>query len=221
MVVNMLYELKSVRKSHGVSQVEAAEKFGVPLSTYRNWEQCKNMPRDNSAIKEMADYFNVPMEALFGYDLVEPGTFVTDQESKFKYVPLIGEIAAGEPIYMQQIDRHMPVPIEVMGHHPRAFLLKVIGNSVNRKIPSGYYALVDPDEKEVNERDLYAICVNGDSATIKHVKKLDNGYELAPDSYDPTCLPIILDYNDPADASKVVTVIGRVVYAVMPFDYEL
>lgn len=220
----MLYELMNIRKERGVTRKQAAEELGVQLGTYRNWEQCVNMPRDNSVIKQIADYFGVSMEALFGYDMVRPGSFNDLPEQRnaaFKYVPLFGEIAAGEPIYMWEIDRHIPVPKEVMRDHPKAYLAKVVGNSMNRRIPNGYYALVDPAEDELNEHDAFAICVNGDSATIKRVKKLENGYELIPDSYDPTCLPIVLDYNDPDDKDKTVTVLGKVVYAVMPFDYEI
>ena len=218
----MLRELKNIRKAHGVSQVEAADRFGVPLSTYRNWEQCKNMPRDSSAIKEMAEYFCVSLEALLGYDIAESRSSLVDQDIfMFGYVPLVDEMLAGEPVQSQRVDESMPVPSEVLSRHPHAFLLRVTGNSVNRKIPKGYYALVDPDEREISERGLYAICVSGVGVTIRHVKKLDNGYELAPESYDPTCLSIVLDYNDPTDAKKGVTVVGRVVYAMMPFDYEV
>ena len=217
---DMLYELKTIRKQKGISQVNTAEALGVPLGTYRNWEQCISMPRDNAMLKQIADYFEVNMDALFGYDLVTPGS-LSDQESEFKYVPVYGEIAAGEPMYMWPIDRHIPVPKEVMRDHPKAFLARVTGDSMNRRIPSGYLALVDPDEAEPNEHDAFAICVNGDQATIKRVKRLANGYELIPDSYDPTCLPIVLDYNDPDDKDKTVTVLGKVVYAIMPFDFEI
>jgi repressor LexA len=220
----MLYELKEARKRKGYSQADAAKALDVPLGTYRNWEQCISMPRDNAMLKRIADMLSVSMEALFGYDVMPPGGFSDlpeQQESKLKYVPAYGEIAAGEPIYMYEVDRHLPVPMEVMNDRPRSYLVKVVGNSMNRRIPNGYYALVDPDDSELNEHDAFAICVNGDHATIKRVKKLENGYELIPDSYDQTCLPIVLDYNDPADKDKMVTVLGKVVYAVMPFDYEI
>ena len=35
----MLYELKNLRKASGFTQASMAEKLGVPLGTYRNWEQ--------------------------------------------------------------------------------------------------------------------------------------------------------------------------------------
>ena len=69
----MLYELKSIRKRAKLTQEEAAEQLHVPLSTYRNWEQCKNAPRTASELKRVADFFGVSITDLFGDDLTEPG----------------------------------------------------------------------------------------------------------------------------------------------------
>ena len=71
----MLFELKTIRKKSGLSQEEAAEQFGVPLNTYRNWEQLKTMPRNRADIPRLAAFFGVTVEDLFGNDLVEPGAF--------------------------------------------------------------------------------------------------------------------------------------------------
>lgn len=216
----MLYELQRLRREKGVSQVQAAADLDVQLSTYRNREQCRTMPRDNTVLKRIADYLEVSIEALFGYDLVLPGTFQVDDGAEFKRVPVYGEIAAGEPLYMQEIERHAPVPKNVMKEHPHAYLVRVVGDSVNRRILDGYYALVDPDEREpTNDRDLYAVCVNGDSATIKRYRRLANGCQLVPDSYDPTIREITFDMND--EDTPEVTIMGKVVYAVMPFDFEI
>lgn len=216
-----MYELKKARKASGVSQVEAAEKFGVPLSTYRNWEQCKNMPRDNSTIKEMADYFGVSMEALFGYDMVEPGAFADIPEyedSRFRLVPMFGSIAAGRPIAMEAAVDHFPVPREVMTKYPRAFLLRIAGESMNRILPNGSFALVDPSQKEPVDNAPYAVCVNGYDATVKRIHKLANGFELVPDSNDPTYRAKVYDYG--IEGTETVTVIGRVVWYCIPFDWD-
>lgn len=107
-----------------------------------------------------------------------------------------------------------------MAAHPSAYLVRVEGDSVNRRILNGYYALVDPNQREpTNERDLFAVCVNGDSATIKRYRRLANGCQLLPDSYDPTIREITFDMND--ENTPEVTIMGKVIYAVMPLDYEL
>lgn len=53
---------------------------------------------------------------------------------------------------------------------------------------------------------------------LKRVVKLSNGFELTPDSADPTFRPTVYDYNEPG--TDPVTIIGRVVFYVLPFDWE-
>lgn len=134
-------------------------------------------------------------------------------------VPIYGEIAAGTPIDMAEFEDEFPIPVKIRKKHPESGLLRVKGSSYNRSIPDGYLALVDFSDKEPNERDPFAVCVNGYSATIKRIRPLANGFELIPNSYDPTYLSTIYDYNK--DDTEEVTVIGKVVWATMPFDYEI
>lgn len=214
----MLYELKAIRKKSGISQKDAAEQFNVPLSTYRNWEQRKNMPRDNETLKQIADYFDVSMEALFGYDMVQPGAF-EDQQAKFRYVPLVADIAAGMPVEPDEIIDHIPIPNEVMRKHPRAFLLRINGTSMNRVLPNGCYALVDPDRRDVVDNRAYAVKINGDAATAKRVRRLAHGVELVPDSLDPTHKTMVCDADSPR--FKEVKIEGEIVWYTLPFDFAI
>ena len=219
----MLYELKQLRKKKGITQSEAANEFGVPLSTYRNWEQLKNMPRDNATLKKIADYFDVSMEALFGYDLVNPGAFSDlpeEQNAKMKYVPLIAEIAAGMPIEADEIIDFIPIPNEVMRKHPAAYLLRINGTSMNRVLPDGCYALVDPSMKDVVDGHAYAVKANGDASTAKRIKRLANGVELIPDSLDPTHKPIVFDKDDESKW-KELKIEGEIVWYTIPFDFQI
>lgn len=133
-------------------------------------------------------------------------------------VPLYGAIAAGTPIEMTPVENTQPVPAKVHELHPNAFLLKVEGNSMNRVLPNGSYALIDPCKTVERDGAPYAVCINGYDATIKRVRKLNNGFELVPDSTDPTYETKTYNYNEPE--TQTITVIGRVVYYVLPFDWE-
>lgn len=137
--------------------------------------------------------------------------------SEFVDVPLLGSIAAGTPMEMVETEDTHPVPTKVMEQYPDAKLLKVKGSSMNRVLPDGCYALVDPCEDVERDNQPYAVCVNGYDATIKRVHKLANGFELVPDSTDPTYKAKVYDYGEPG--TETVTVIGRVVYYVLPFDW--
>lgn len=138
--------------------------------------------------------------------------------NNFIDVPLYGSISAGIPIEMIEIEGTHPVPMKVADKYPDAFLLRVEGESMNRILPNGCYALIDPCESIDRDNQPYAICVNGYDATIKRVHQLANGFELLPDSTDPTYKPKIYDYGVPD--TDIITVIGRVVYHVLPFDWD-
>lgn len=144
---------------------------------------------------------------------------VTTQVAPFVDVPLYGSIAAGTPIEMVEVEGEFPVPATVADRYPDAFLLKVEGESMNRVLPNGCYALVDPCMDADRQNAAYAVCVNGYDATIKRVRRLNNGFELVPDSTDPTYKPALYDYG--VEGTETITVIGRVVYYVLPFDWEI
>ena len=133
-------------------------------------------------------------------------------------VPLYGSIAAGTPIEMIAVEDTQQVPDKVYAAHPDAFLLRVEGESMNRILPNGCLALVDPCSEVDRDGYPYAVCVNGYDATIKRVRKLNNGFVLEPDSMDPTYEPQVFNYNEPD--TMAVTVIGRVVFYVLPTDWE-
>lgn len=136
----------------------------------------------------------------------------------FVDVPLYGSIAAGTPIEMMEVENTHPIPAKVHDAYPDAFLLKVEGDSMNHILPNGCYALVEPSNEVEADGKPYAVCVNGYDATIKRVKKLANGFQLVPDSTDPTYPVQTFNYNEPG--TETITVIGRVVYYVLPFDWS-
>ena len=86
-------------------------------------------------------------------------------------VPLLSRIAAGTPLEMEDYADSFPIPARLRDKYPDAFLLRVDGESMNRIIPNGCYALVDPCDEVLHDGKPYAICVNGYDATIKRVHK--------------------------------------------------
>ena len=201
--------IKRLRTDAGLTQSELAKKVGVTRATVTQWETGWSQPR-MGAVERLAEAFGVSISEL------------VDSRTKgigFVDVPLLGSIAAGKPIDTMESDERFPAPLPIVERHPRSFFLRVEGDSVNRRIPNGYVALIDPDEREPNDRDIFAVCVNGYSATLKHVRKLANGYELVPDSYDPTQRPIVFDYGE--EGTDEVTIIGKVIWAAVPFDMDL
>lgn len=208
------YKIAEARIAKGWSQQQLAEKIGTTQQTIQRYE---SGARDlkSSVIIKLSAALGVTISYLLGLKDADEEVVREDQ---FVDVPLYGSIAAGIPIEMMEVEDTFPVPAKMHDAHPEAFLLKVEGESMNRILPNGCYALVDPCETVEENGAPYAVCVNGYDATIKRVRKLNNGFELVPDSTDPTYPVQTYNYNEPG--TETITVIGRVVYYVLPFDWS-
>lgn len=134
-------------------------------------------------------------------------------------VPLYGSISAGAPAEALVAEDRFPVPAALHEKFPDAFFLKVSGESMNRILPNGCYALVDPCSDVDFPNAPYAVAVGAGNATVKRVRPLANGLELVPDSHDPTYRPRLYDFGDPT--AEDVRIIGRVVWHAAPLEWRL
>ena len=205
------YKIAEARIAKGWSQQDLAEKMDTTQQTIQRYESGSRDIKSSVLIK-LSAVLGVTISYLLGME----NTSIPNND--MVEVPLYGAIAAGTPIEMIPVENSQPVPSEVRRRYPSAFLLKVEGDSMNRILPNGCYALVDPCEAVEHNGAPYAVCVNGYDATIKRVNKLNNGFELAPDSNDPTYSQQVFNYNEPG--TQTITVIGEVVYFVLPFDWH-
>lgn len=204
--------IKALREHAGISQEELGKKIGKTRSAISQYESGKIIPR-MGVIEQLASVFGVQKIDILGESYIASTHYEADQVE----VPLYGAIAAGTPIEMIETEDNFPIPAQVHERHPDAFLLRVVGESMNCILPNGCYAVIDPcEDVEVNGQP-YAVCVNGNDATIKRVDKLANGFRLKPDSTDPTYSEQTFNYNEPN--TEEITVIGKVVYYVLPFDW--
>lgn len=207
------YKIAEARVAKGWSQQQLADAIGATQQTIQRYE---SGARDikSSVIIKLSEALGVTISYLLG---LETST-TSHADADMTEVPLYGAIAAGTPIEMLTVDGSYPIPSHVRKKYPDSYLLKVEGESMNRVLPNGCYALVDPRQTADCNGAPYAVCVNGYDATIKRVRKLNNGFELVPDSNDPTYLKKTYNYNEPD--TEEITVIGRVVYYVLPYDWS-
>ena len=105
-------------------------------------------------------------------------------------VPLVGHVAAGEPILaVQNIENYFPVPAEYMPNE-QTFLLKVKGESmINAGILDGDMILVK-QQNTCRNGDMVVALVD-DSATVKTFYKEAGYIRLQPenDNMDPIIVP--------------------------------
>lgn len=101
-------------------------------------------------------------------------------------VPMIGRVAAGEPILAEQnIENYFPIPMEFMPNN-QTFMLKVKGESmINTGIFDGDLVLVEQCQTARNGEIVVALIEDG--ATVKTFYKEKAAIRLQPenDSMDP------------------------------------
>ena len=96
-------------------------------------------------------------------------------------IPLVGRVAAGQPILAQQnIENYFPFPVE-MAPNAQCFALKVQGESmINVGINDGDYVFVQ-ETNSARNGDLVVALVE-DSATVKTFYKEKNHIRLQPEN---------------------------------------
>lgn len=101
-------------------------------------------------------------------------------------VPIIGQVAAGEPILAQEnIENYFPIPVEMMPNR-QTFMLKVKGESmINAGILDGDMVLVEESQTASNGDMVVALIEDG--ATVKTFYKEEGVFRLQPenDNMDP------------------------------------
>ena len=117
-------------------------------------------------------------------------------------IPLIGKVAAGEPILaVENIEGYFPMPVDRLPN-AETFLLKVQGESmVNAGILDGDLVLVEQQATAENGEKIVAL-VN-DSATVKTFYKEDGYFRLQPENDEMD--PILV--NDLQIVGKVIGVL--------------
>lgn len=105
-------------------------------------------------------------------------------------VPLLGRVAAGEPIFAEEnIENYFPLPVEMLPNS-ETFLLTVRGESmINAGILDGDYVLVEQRNTASNGDMVVALIEDG--ATVKTFYKEEGIFRLQPEN--DTMEPIIVN----------------------------
>jgi repressor LexA len=123
-------------------------------------------------------------------------------------VPLVGRIAAGDPILAEQsIEDTFSLPRQLVGEG-KLIMLKVVGDSmINAAIADGDWVVVRL-ESDVENGDIVAATIDGVEVegTVKTLKRSDGHVWLMP--HNPIYAPILGD--NAAIVGKVVAVLRRV-----------
>ncbi|MBM3699427.1 MAG: transcriptional repressor LexA [Actinobacteria bacterium] len=122
------------------------------------------------------------------------------------YLPLIGNIAAGNPVLAyENIDEYIPVPESFTGAYGADFALRVKGRSMTGDhILDGDMIMVKA--RNTAENGEIVVALINDEAVVKRFYKTKDGIELVSSNTDYP--PIKISIKDAGDSVKII---GRVV----------
>lgn len=196
--------IRELRKKRDWTQQELADRLDMSLVNYGRMERNQLKP-SLERLEKIAKVFGVD-----SYELLKPeGIYPVDTE-KIISVPVLGEIRAGEPIFVREnIIDYIPVLKGLKLVPPgEIYALRVKGNSMaGEGIRDGNYILFRKQEYAEN-RDIIIALVNGDIVIRKYYQRNDS---IVLESASPEYEPIIIT------PKTEFTILGKVVLNMAKF----
>ena len=205
--------IKQYREKMGLSQREFANKCGISNVSISQYEKNGINPKTGKPFKiEFVTYLKLAQamemdiddmfEILGDNALVGmvPNNVIPISDMTLKQVPVIGKVAAGEPIYAEEThEAVIPAPRKA------DYALEIEGESmVPTYLPGDIiYIRKQPD---IDYQGQVAVVLLDDEATVKHVYKQQDGLLLISDN--PAYAPMNKLYADYDTMQILGTVCG-------------
>lgn len=180
-------------KEKGVTQVDIHNHTKIPRSTLTGYVKGTSTPNAGN-VQKLANYFGVLKSTIDPRYDSTPKNLIPVK--KYRKIPVLGEIACGEPILADENIEEYREEIEDTLPTGTLFYLKAKGDSMKPTVPSGSYVLIRK-QPIVEDGEIAAVIVNGDTeATLKRVKHLNDIVVLMPDNSNYS--PYIINEDNPA-----------------------
>ena len=198
MSVNTLGDrMRILRSGRGLTQQAVAEALGVSRSAVAMWEKNEREP-NLETLAALAKLLNVPMTALVERE--ERPLPENVRPARYRRIPLLGAIAAGEPIFAgEEHETYVDVGDSVQAD----FALEVQGESMEPVYKDGDVVYIR-SQSDVSDGQVAAVVID-DSATLKRVYHLPIGVQLMP--INPAFAPMLFT----AQNSNSVRILGLAV----------
>lgn len=187
--------LRYLREKNNIEQIQLANHLGRKSGTsVSEWESGKYTPKAGT-LNEIAKFFRVSLSELMESDLTNKTSNIIPAGNTVK-IPVIGEIACGDPILAEENISGYREELSDLLPHGNLFYLHTKGNSMTPTIPVNSYVLIR-EQSDVDNGDIAAVLVNGDTeATLKRIKRQGDIVMLMPDN--PDYSPYIITKDNPA-----------------------
>lgn len=192
--------IKEARKSAGLTQLELAKKTELSRSYIGDIEKDRYNP-SVSTLQLIATATNTPLEDLL------PSTKPVSPIGRGVRIPVLGRVVAGIPIEaVEEILDYEEITPELAATG-EFFALKIRGHSMEPRMMKGDVVIVRRQD-DVDSGDVAIVLVNGDEATVKRVKKQEDGITLIANNisvYEPHY------YSNKEIEELPVRILGKVV----------
>lgn len=203
-------KIKVLCDGRGETIASLERKMDFGNGTIRRWDD--KAPSVDRLLK-VANYFNVPIDYFFGENNLTgkekqepklPTNCVPVDFNKMQRIPLLGQVAAGLPLYAEEnIEGYTYTELNGGAEY---FALRVKGDSMDAMgIKDGYIVIVRR-QSIVEDGEVAVVMVDDENATMKRFYRADRMVTLLPQSNNPEHKPQIYDL-----AKTKVEVIGKVV----------
>jgi len=173
MIMGMGQNLRKYRKLAGMTQRQLAEAVGVKHNTISDWETGRTSP-DTSEIVLLCNALAISADMLLGTFTEQDYSAILQIDGivpiETQKIPLLGTIAAGEPIYAEkEFECYVECGVEIKAD----FALRVKGDSmINARINDGDIVFIRR-QQTVHHGEIAAVQID-DYATLKRFRQYGN-----------------------------------------------
>ena len=201
-----MLKLKKLRENRGMTQAELGKALDISPSAIGMYEQGRRIP-DISNLKKISSFFSVSVDYLIENNLQNDANKTPPSSGKGIRIPVLGRVVAGIPIEaVEEIIDYEEITPELAATG-EFFALKIRGHSMEPRMMEGDVVIVRKQE-DVESGDVAIVLVNGNEATVKRVKKQEEGITLIATNtsvYEPHF------YSNKEIKNLPVQILGKVV----------
>lgn len=151
--------------------------LGFKYTTVSNWLQGVKYPRIDK-IEMMARYFGITKADLVEKRSTTPPPNALPLDTYTYKIPLLGRVAAGEPIYADEhIESYEYIDSRYKDDGNEYFALRIDGQSMEPTIMDGDIVIVRQQSFAENGQ-IAIVLIDGEDATAKEVKEGPDGITL-------------------------------------------
>ena len=201
--------IKKYREQHNLSLRAFADRCGLSytyismLEKNTDYRTGKPIAPTLDSVKYISAAMNIPIDDLLKMLDDEQEFKLNEDSSKYEiqhkiyYCPVYGRISAGQPNWAEEcIEGRLPIDPDMMNitNPEKCFFLKVNGESMNKVVKNGAFALIEKTDF-VENGEIAVILVNGFDATLKKFTKQGDLIILEPMSTDTSFETQVYDKN--------------------------